>query len=81
MAGEKDDDDRAQAAHEPRECMACRGSGRVTSKLGGVANEVTCPWCGGGGVRVKDRDAQAHWLDPAATNQPPDDDSGGDAAA
>jgi len=60
--------------HEPRECMPCRGSGQVISNLGGTPSRVTCPWCGGGGVRVPGIDAQAHWLaerdaaagDPAA---------------
>jgi DnaJ-class molecular chaperone len=51
------------ASHEPRECMACRGSGRVISNLGGAPNELTCPWCGGGGVRQADVDARARWLE------------------
>ena len=46
--------------------MPCRGSGRVISNLGGTANMVTCPWCGGGGVRLADVDAQAGWLDVQA---------------
>ena len=44
---------------EPRECMACRGSGRVISNLGGTPSTITCPWCGGSGVRVAGIDAQA----------------------
>jgi hypothetical protein len=42
--------------------MACRGSGKVISNLGGTASTVTCPWCRGGGVRVPGLDAQASWL-------------------
>jgi hypothetical protein len=41
--------------------MACRGSGRVISKLGGETTLVTCPWCEGGGVRLPAIDAQAGW--------------------
>jgi hypothetical protein len=43
--------------------MACRGSGKVISHLGGTVSTVMCPWCGGGGVRVPGNDAQASWLD------------------
>jgi hypothetical protein len=42
--------------------MACRGTGSVISNLGGAPSTVTCPWCGGSGVRVPGRDAQAAWL-------------------
>ena len=49
-----------QASHEPRECMACRGTGQVISNLGGNPSKVTCPWCDGQGVRVPGIDAQAH---------------------
>ncbi len=41
--------------------MACRGSGRVISNLGGTASEVSCPWCEGSGMRVPGIDAQAGW--------------------
>jgi DnaJ-class molecular chaperone len=54
-------EDRPDGSHEPRECMPCRGSGQVISNLDGTASKVSCPWCGGGGVRVPDTDAQAHW--------------------
>ena len=47
------------AGHEPRECMACRGSGRVLSNLGGTAKSVECPWCEGSGTRIPAHDAQA----------------------
>lgn len=43
--------------------MACRGSGRVISNLGGAPSELPCPWCGGEGVRVPGSDAQARWLE------------------
>jgi len=41
--------------------MACRGTGRVISNLGGSPSTVECPWCGGGGERLAEIDAQAHW--------------------
>jgi DnaJ-class molecular chaperone len=66
MAGDgsengSDGGDQGHATHEPRECMACRGSGQVISNLGGTPSTVSCPWCGGQGVRMADVDAQAHW--------------------
>jgi DnaJ-class molecular chaperone len=57
-----DSEDRAESSHEPRECMACRGTGRVISNLGGTPSTVTCPWCEGGGMRVPGIDAQERWL-------------------
>jgi DnaJ-class molecular chaperone len=54
-------DDQDRASHEPRECMACRGSGQVISNLGGAPSAVACPWCEGRGVRTPGVDAQAHW--------------------
>jgi hypothetical protein len=64
MAGEQDNsEDRAEASHGPRECMPCRGTGQVISNLGGTASMVPCPWCGGGGIRLANVDAQAKWLD------------------
>jgi hypothetical protein len=56
--------------------MPCRGSGRVISNLGGTSTTVTCPWCAGGGVRLAEIDAQAHWPDGAAGAA-----GGGDGAA
>ena len=56
-----DGDDGAEASHEPRECMACRGKGQVISNLGGTPSSVSCPWCGGSGVRQAEVDAQAKW--------------------
>jgi hypothetical protein len=74
VASEDDSsEDLAAAAHEPRECMPCRGSGQVISNLGGTASEVTCPWCAGTGVRVPGTDAQARW----AREQPDAEPAGG----
>ena len=74
VAGEPGDNDsqRTAASHEATECMPCRGSGQVISNLGGTPKRVTCPWCGGGGVRLADVDAQAKWLeqDPGAGSAP-----------
>jgi hypothetical protein len=49
----------------------------VISNLGGTPKTVTCPWCGGGGVRLPEVDAQASWRggdaeDAAADEAPPD---------
>lgn len=44
-----------------RECMACRGSGKVISHLGGEPETITCPWCDGTGTRGAISDAQARW--------------------
>jgi DnaJ-class molecular chaperone len=41
-----------------RTCTACRGTGKLTSGLGGTPHEVTCPWCGGSGEFQPGRDAQ-----------------------
>jgi hypothetical protein len=55
--------------------MACRGTGRVISNLGGSPSTVTCPWCEGGGVRVPGIDAQGRWRGEAAEG-----DSSGDSS-
>lgn len=39
-------------------CMACHGSGKIISNLGGHSRKVTCPWCRGGGERLTGMDAQ-----------------------
>jgi hypothetical protein len=52
--------------------MPCRGSGQVISNLGGTPKSVTCPWCGGGGIRIADVDAQAKWRDAGAEDTPAD---------
>ena len=77
MASDEGDNEAEQKeTHEPRECMACRGSGRVISNLGGTPSEVQCPWCAGSGVRAAGIDAQAHWpansqeVDAAAPSAP-----------
>ena len=44
----------------PETCTPCRGTGKVTSALGGERHEVTCPWCGGSGRFEAGRDAQSH---------------------
>jgi hypothetical protein len=46
--------------------MACRGTGRVISNLGGTPSEVACPWCDGTGMRTPGIDAQARWREDAA---------------
>ncbi|HEV2923928.1 MAG TPA: hypothetical protein VGW98_07835 [Solirubrobacteraceae bacterium] len=74
MASENSDSEgRAESSHEPRECMACRGTGRVISNLGGTPSTVTCPWCEGSGVRVPGIDAQARWLAEGAEREAPAD--------
>jgi DnaJ-class molecular chaperone len=52
----------------PGACTACRGTGRLTSGLGGEPHQVTCPWCRGTGVRIPGIDAQEA---PAETAPPP----------
>jgi hypothetical protein len=39
--------------------MACRGSGKVISHLGGTPESIACPWCDGSGKRLTEHDAQA----------------------
>jgi hypothetical protein len=68
MAGKQDDDDDpVETVHGPRECMPCRGSGKLISALGGEPSTVVCPWCEGGGKRLSGVDAQARWLDGASS--------------
>ena len=50
-------------------CEPCRGTGKVISSLGGQTNEITCPWCRGGGVRIPDADAQ-QWRAEQGANRP-----------
>jgi len=47
--------------------MACRGTGKVISNLGGTAKRIACPWCDGAGLRRSELDAQAKWLDGDAS--------------
>jgi DnaJ-class molecular chaperone len=44
----------------PVTCLACRGTGLVSSGLGGTPHQVTCPWCQGTGHRIAGIDAQEH---------------------
>jgi hypothetical protein len=46
----------------PQECMPCRGTGKVTSNLGGQSSLVGCPWCEGSGTRQAGIDAQSTWI-------------------
>jgi DnaJ-class molecular chaperone len=52
-------------------CSACRGSGIVISNLGGEPHEQQCPWCDGGGVILRDHDAQARWREDRGLQEPP----------
>ena len=56
-----EDAQQAPSATEAAPCMPCRGSGSVVSNLGGKATNVSCPWCGGTGVRAPGVDAQQQW--------------------
>jgi len=60
-SGDDDSEDLTGGTHEPRECMACRGTGSVISSLGGTPSTVGCPWCTGTGMRNPEIDAQARW--------------------
>jgi DnaJ-class molecular chaperone len=53
------EDSASDAAAEPRECTACRGTGQVISNLGGSPQQVACPWCEGTGRFIAGHDAQA----------------------
>jgi DnaJ-class molecular chaperone len=48
-------------------CLACRGTGQVTSGLGGTPHQVTCPWCQGTGHRIPGIDAQQHPAESGAS--------------
>ncbi len=61
--GDEDSDGGAEpvpAATGDDTCLACRGTGRVISGLGGEPHEVVCPWCRGTGHRIPGIDAQEH---------------------
>jgi len=68
VAGEGRSEEQVGASHGPRECMACRGTGRVISHLGGDPKSVSCPWCAGTGMRTPSVDAQAGWQDGKQQN-------------
>ena len=73
MASETtDSEDQAEASHEPRECMPCRGSGTLVSNLGGAPANVKCPWCEGTGMRRVGVDAQAGWPANEVPEAPPE---------
>jgi DnaJ-class molecular chaperone len=55
-----EDGQQGNDAPAPRECTACRGTGRVISNLGGTPHDVACPWCEGTGQFIPGHDAQAH---------------------
>jgi DnaJ-class molecular chaperone len=74
-----DTQDLIEGTHEPRECMACRGTGRVISNLGGTPSTVECPWCSGSGLRPAEVDAQAHWGEAGAEGSAAGDGAPGDA--
>ncbi len=49
-------------------CRPCRGTGKLSSSLGGEQHEVKCPWCEGSGRFQPGHDAQE--AGPAETKQP-----------
>lgn len=51
--------DQTPAESQPAPCSPCRGTGRLSSKLGGEPHEVPCAWCEGTGIFIPDHDAQA----------------------
>jgi DnaJ-class molecular chaperone len=74
-APEEDNDEGAgEATGAPEPCSPCRGTGKVISQLGGKREELECPWCEGGGVRIPEHDAQAHFkgaTEPASPEDAP----------
>ena len=72
-----DDPDDPDTVTELPPCSACRGTGRVISRLGGTDHEVECPWCDGGGRRLRDHDAQDRpHPDAGGAGSPGGDDDG-----
>jgi hypothetical protein len=53
--------------------MPCRGTGRLSSGLGGELHEVQCPWCHGTGRRIPGIDAQQAPAEVAPPTPPPAD--------
>jgi hypothetical protein len=76
-APEETDDKDGEATGGRQPCSPCRGSGKVISNLGGKREEITCPWCDGGGTRLPEHNAQARFKDEQV---PPRPDPGPDAA-
>jgi hypothetical protein len=64
--------DGAPAASDAPQCMPCRGTGTVVSNLGGTSSTVSCPWCGGTGVRRQGIDAQERWREHEGASSPSD---------
>jgi DnaJ-class molecular chaperone len=64
-----DEDAKGDSDAEQRVCMACHGSGKVISNLGGLSSKVTCPWCRGGGERLTGMDAQEFQREQAAAKR------------
>lgn len=52
------------------QCMPCRGTGTLISNLGGTSTPVSCPWCGGTGIRQQGVDAQQRWREPEGASAP-----------
>jgi hypothetical protein len=54
-------------------CSACRGTGKVISRLGGEPCVIVCPWCEGGGRRLgPEHDAQTVHHGGRGDDEPPD---------
>jgi DnaJ-class molecular chaperone len=47
-----------KTAEDRSQCTPCRGTGKISSNLGGAAHDVVCPWCDGTGAFQPGRDAQ-----------------------
>jgi hypothetical protein len=70
----EDSDAESGPVTEAGACLACRGTGRLISGLGGTPHEVVCPWCRGTGVRIPGINAQespAETAPPAGTDPAP----------
>jgi DnaJ-class molecular chaperone len=52
------DDDERHDESDANTCSPCRGTGKLSSNLGGTPHEVRCPWCQGTGTRIPGIDAQ-----------------------
>lgn len=58
---ETEDPPGGDAPAGPEPCSPCRGTGKVVSQLGGKREEIPCPWCDGGGIRLPEHNAQARF--------------------
>jgi len=68
--------DKGKEVDDRGTCTPCRGTGKVTSALGGEQHEVTCPWCGGTGRFQAGRDAQESPAERDAQESPGERDTG-----